>query len=199
MAEPVSSLLRRSVGHLARRCPTATAACSINSGRWWSSSTSTARSSRCAVAGGSQVSDGAPGDAGARIATSRAAILDVLDARVGLERGGGSRHALTCAGRSTTCCGRTTRLLAYVHAAVRAPSQPGLLVRATGGTVMTEAMPTPASCDRRPTVAVLGAGIAGLTAAHELAERGFDVTVYEPRADERARAGPRTPAGSTRR
>lgn len=34
----------------------------------------------------------------------------------------------------------------------------------------------------RPTVAVLGGGIAGLTAAHELAERGFAVTVYENRA-----------------
>jgi uncharacterized protein with NAD-binding domain and iron-sulfur cluster len=30
-------------------------------------------------------------------------------------------------------------------------------------------------------VAVLGGGVAGLTAAHELAERGFDVTVYETR------------------
>jgi uncharacterized protein with NAD-binding domain and iron-sulfur cluster len=35
---------------------------------------------------------------------------------------------------------------------------------------------------RRPIVAVFGGGIAGLTAAHELAERGFDVTVYERRA-----------------
>jgi hypothetical protein len=34
----------------------------------------------------------------------------------------------------------------------------------------------------RPTVAVFGGGIAGLTAAHELVERGFDVTVYERRA-----------------
>ncbi|MEO3760792.1 FAD-dependent oxidoreductase [Mycobacterium sp. B14F4] len=54
---------------------------------------------------------------------------------------------------------------------------------------MTEAITTPASCTRRRTVAVLGAGIAGLTAAHELAERGFEVTVYEPRADERRGLG----------
>lgn len=32
------------------------------------------------------------------------------------------------------------------------------------------------------TVAVLGGGVAGMTAAHELAERGFSVTVYERRA-----------------
>ncbi len=30
-------------------------------------------------------------------------------------------------------------------------------------------------------VAVLGGGVAGLSAAHELAERGYDVTVYEKR------------------
>src|SRR5919202_1907932 len=30
-------------------------------------------------------------------------------------------------------------------------------------------------------VALLGGGVAGLTAAHELAERGFEVTVYEAR------------------
>jgi NAD(P)-binding Rossmann-like domain len=51
---------------------------------------------------------------------------------------------------------------------------------------MRERISTPASSGRRHTVAVLGAGIAGLTAAHELVERGFDVTVYEPRPDERA-------------
>ncbi|MBB5122475.1 FAD-dependent oxidoreductase [Streptomyces eurocidicus] len=32
------------------------------------------------------------------------------------------------------------------------------------------------------TVAVLGGGVAGLTAAHELAERGFEVTVYEKKS-----------------
>jgi uncharacterized protein with NAD-binding domain and iron-sulfur cluster len=35
---------------------------------------------------------------------------------------------------------------------------------------------------RRRRVAVLGGGVAGLTVAHELAERGFHVTVYERRA-----------------
>jgi glycine/D-amino acid oxidase-like deaminating enzyme len=31
-------------------------------------------------------------------------------------------------------------------------------------------------------VAVFGAGVAGLTAAHELVERGYQVTVYERKA-----------------
>ncbi len=34
---------------------------------------------------------------------------------------------------------------------------------------------------RRQTVAIFGGGVAGLTAAHELIERGFDVTVFERR------------------
>lgn len=54
---------------------------------------------------------------------------------------------------------------------------------------MSHSITSPASCPRRPTVAVLGAGIAGLTAAQALAERGFDVTVYEARADERDGGG----------
>jgi uncharacterized protein with NAD-binding domain and iron-sulfur cluster len=62
--------------------------------------------------------------------------------------------------------------------------------RGTEGVSRTsEEITTPGSCPRRPTVAVLGAGIAGLTAAHELAERGFDVTVYEYRQDERTGLG----------
>ena len=34
---------------------------------------------------------------------------------------------------------------------------------------------------RMPTVAILGGGVAGLSAAHELMERGFTVSVYERR------------------
>ncbi|NNH73281.1 FAD-dependent oxidoreductase [Nocardia uniformis] len=41
---------------------------------------------------------------------------------------------------------------------------------------------TPAHAAPGRRVAVLGGGVAGMTAAHELAERGFEVTVYERRA-----------------
>lgn len=57
------------------------------------------------------------------------------------------------------------------------------------GTAITLHGVTPALAGKRtgraspkPTVAVLGGGMAGLTAAHELVERGFDVTVYERKA-----------------
>jgi uncharacterized protein with NAD-binding domain and iron-sulfur cluster len=55
---------------------------------------------------------------------------------------------------------------------------------------------------RRLEVAVLGGGVGGLTAAHELAERGFDVTVYERRATFGGKARsievPRTASGGRR-
>ena len=81
-----------------------------------------------------EVADGAAGAPGARVATSRAAILDVLDAKVGLDEA-------VQAGPST-CCGSLDdivrahdTLLAYVHAAVRAPSKPGAAGRAADGGV----------------------------------------------------------------
>jgi uncharacterized protein with NAD-binding domain and iron-sulfur cluster len=40
----------------------------------------------------------------------------------------------------------------------------------------------PPSPDLTTGVAILGGGVSGLTTAHELAERGFDVTVFEPKA-----------------
>nr|WP_306307204.1 FAD-dependent oxidoreductase [Nocardia exalbida] len=54
---------------------------------------------------------------------------------------------------------------------------------AAGALAAGAVRPTPGAANpggRR--VAVLGGGVAGLTAAHELAERGFQVTVYEKRA-----------------
>ncbi|MFC9994760.1 FAD-dependent oxidoreductase [Nocardia sp. NPDC127526] len=54
---------------------------------------------------------------------------------------------------------------------------------AVAGAVSAGALrPTSATAAPGRRVAVLGGGVAGLTAAHELAERGFAVTVYERRA-----------------
>ena len=56
------------------------------------------------------------------------------------------------------------------------------LVLAAGGSALAEASAGAASGVARGasnSVAVFGGGVAGLTAAHELAERGFVVTVYE--------------------
>ena len=47
------------------------------------------------------------------------------------------------------------------------------------------------------TVAILGGGVAGLSAAHELAERGFEVTVYEARELPAARRARPVPGSGT--
>jgi hypothetical protein len=73
------------------------------------------------------VSDGAADTAGTRIATSRAAILDVLDARIGLAEAV-EAGAVAVLGSLDDVQRAHDTMLAYVHAAIRAPSQPGLLV-----------------------------------------------------------------------
>ena len=79
-----------------------------------------------------RVSDGAADTAGVRIVTSRDAILDLLDARVGL--GEAVEAGRVCVRGSLDDVQRAhDSLLAYVHAAVRAPSQPGAAVRTAGG------------------------------------------------------------------
>lgn len=66
-----------------------------------------------------------------------------------------------------------------------AVSRRTVLRGAAGAGVMTAGAllrPGRANADPGRRVAVFGGGVAGLTAAHELAERGFGVTVYERRA-----------------
>lgn len=126
MAERVSSLLRRSVGHLEDEVPDSYRLLVSRIGPMVVELD--VDGEVFSLSGGQrlQVSDGAAQTPSVRIVTSRAGILDLLDARVGLDEAveagtvwvGGSLDDVQRAHDS---------LLAYVHAAVRAPTQPGLL------------------------------------------------------------------------
>jgi hypothetical protein len=126
MGERVSSLLRRSVEHLADEVPESYRLVLEELGPLIVELD--VDGEVFSLRGGHRldVSDGAPATAGTRIATSRAAILDVLDAKVGL---GEAVEAGTVAVRGSLDDVQRAHstLLAYVHAAVRAPSHPGLL------------------------------------------------------------------------
>ncbi len=126
MAEQVSSLLRRSVEHLADEVPESYRLLLEQLGPMVVELD--VDGELFSLRGGHrlEVSDGAADRAGTRIASSRAAILDVLDAKVGL---GEAVEAGTVAVRGSLDDIQRAHdtLLAYVHAAVRAPSQPGLL------------------------------------------------------------------------
>jgi hypothetical protein len=126
MGERVSALLRRSVGHLEEEVPASyrlvlerlgplVVALDID-GELFS------------LSGGHrlEVTDGADDAAGATIATSRATMLDILDARVGLEETV-EAGTVSVRGSLDDVLRAHDTLLAYVHAAVRAPSQPELL------------------------------------------------------------------------
>ena len=176
--------------------------------------------SRCAAAAGSRSSDGPAGTAGARIADCPgAAILDVLDADARARRGGRDGPVAVHGSLDDVVRAHDT-LIAYVARGGARAVAAGTARRAArrcGSATMSEQLirtrgAAPASCRRRPTAAVLGGGIAGLTAAHELAERGFDVTVYEtahstsgpgwatgPRARTRRSSSAASPPPSSRR
>jgi hypothetical protein len=134
MAERISLLLQRSVEHLADEVPDSydlmvaqlgTMVVELDvDGEVFS------------LRGGDRlaVSDGSAPIASVWIATSRAAILDLLDAKVGLgeavEAGRVSVH-----GSLDNVQRAHDSLLAYVHAAVRASTQPGLLAELRTGTL----------------------------------------------------------------
>lgn len=126
MAELVSSLLRRSVDHLATEVPAGYRLLLDRIGPLVveldvDGETFTMR-------GGlrMEVSDGPAPEPGVRVGTSRTAILDLLDARTGLDEAVESGAVLVRGALEDILRAHDT-LLAYVHAAVRAPSQPTLL------------------------------------------------------------------------
>lgn len=126
MAEHVSSLLRQSVQHLADEVPDSYRLVVEKLGPLVVELDVDGELFSLWGGGKLEVSDGAAEMAGTRVTTSRTAILDVLDARVGLEEAveGG---AVCVRGSLDDILRAHDTLLAYVHAAVRAPSQPGLL------------------------------------------------------------------------
>lgn len=88
-----------------------------------------------------------------------------------------AQHRWPAAGTATISDQRTTTGAFPRRTVLRATAAAG--IGAAAATVLPARAARAAAKSR---VAVLGGGVAGLTAAHELAERGFEVTVYERRA-----------------
>lgn len=126
MAEQVSSLLRRSIGQLADEVPASYRVMLDKLGPLVVELE--VDDELFTLSGGHrlEISQGPAATAGTRIATSRAAILDVLDARVGLEAAV-EVGMVNVRGSLDDILRAHDTLLAYVHAAVRAPAQSGLL------------------------------------------------------------------------
>lgn len=126
MAERISSLLRRSVDHLSDEVPDSyrrtvntlgslVVALDVDTEQF-------------SLRGGDRlvVTDGEPVSADVRITTSRAAILDVLDADVPLPEAIDKGSVIVLGSMNDVVRVHDT-LCAYVHAAVRAPTQAELL------------------------------------------------------------------------
>jgi hypothetical protein len=133
MAERISSLLRRSVEHLEDEVPDSYRVLAAELGPMVVELDVDGEVFSLHGCGRLQVSDGAAQMPGVRIVTSRVAILDLLDARVGL---GEAVEAGTVSvqGSLDDIQRAHDALLAYVHAAVRASSQPTLLSELRAGT-----------------------------------------------------------------
>lgn len=132
MAEPISSLLRRSVEHLEDEVPDSYRLLAAELGPMIVELD--VDGEVFSLRGGDrlEVSDGAVQMAGVRIGTSRATILDLVDARAEL---GDSVEAgaISVRGSLDDVQRAHESLRAYVHAAVRAPSQPALLTELRAG------------------------------------------------------------------
>lgn len=126
MAERVSSLLRRSIAHLEDEVPQSYRVLVATLGSLVVQLD--VDGEVFALRGGNRlrVSNGTAPGAGVRIATSRLAVLELIDARVGL--GEAVEAGMVRVHGSLDDVQRVHEALqAYVHAAVRASSQPALL------------------------------------------------------------------------
>lgn len=124
MAETVASLLRRSLEHLAQEVPDSYHHLVAQLGPLVvevDGELFSVRGSRRL-----EVADGAAVEAGARVTTSRAAIVDVLEADVTLGEAVQAGH-VDVRGSLDDVVRAHDALIAYAHAAVRAPSIPGFL------------------------------------------------------------------------
>ena len=132
MAERFSSLLRRSVEHLEEEVPDSYRLLATELGPMVVELD--VDGEVFSLRGGDrfEVSDGEVQTADVRIGTSRVAILDLIDARTGL---GDSVEAgaISVCGSLDDIQRAHESLRAYVHAAVRAPSQPALLTELRSG------------------------------------------------------------------
>src|SRR6201995_5782815 len=126
MAEQVSSLLRRSAGHLEDEVPDSYHLVLEALGPLVVEVDVDGELFPLRGVRRLEVADGAAAVACARIATSRTAILDLLDARVGHDE---AVQAGTVGVRGSVddVLRAHDTLLAYVHAAVRGPAPPALL------------------------------------------------------------------------
>jgi hypothetical protein len=132
MAENISTLLRRSVEHLEDEVPDSYRL--IVAGLGPMVVELDVDGEVFSLRGGArlQVSNGAAPMAGARIVTSRATILDLLDAKLGLSEAV-EAGTMSVRGSLDDVERAHNSLRAYVHAAVRASSQPALLSELRAG------------------------------------------------------------------
>ena len=127
MAESVAAVLRRSLGHLASEVPESYRHLMAELGRLVVEVTTDGEVFFLrAHHGRLEVVDGRAGATGAAITTTRATILDVLDAEVALADAVESGR-LDVRGSLDDVLRAHDALSAYVHAAVRASSVPGLI------------------------------------------------------------------------